>query len=106
MPTAPEILAQQLYHYGHGRAMWSPEPMGEEVRIGDVGHVDEDGAFRRLFNVTVDEGHPLNAEGVPDNFTPLRFNKRLLSLKLNHFSPYAFCSRSFKSNKVEGNVQA
>jgi hypothetical protein len=105
MPTSPEILAGQLYHYGHGRALWSPEPLDGEVRIGDVGHIDEYGAFRRLFNVTVDAEHPLNRGGLPDNFVPLRFNKRLLSVRPDHFPPAAFHSQSVKSTKLDGYAQ-
>ena len=104
MLTAPDILAASLEHYGHGRAMWSPEPIDGEVRIGDVGHIDEDGAFHRLFNVTVDRDHPLNQGGVPDGFKPLRFNTRLLSIRPDLFPPTLYSSRSIKSNKVEGHA--
>ncbi|EKM58770.1 uncharacterized protein PHACADRAFT_85684 [Phanerochaete carnosa HHB-10118-sp] len=106
MGIAAEVLAQQLYHYGHGRALWTPEPADGDVYIGDVGYVDEDGAFQRLFNVTVDADHPLNRAGVPENFVPLRFNKRLLQLKPSYISPMPFCSKSVKSHKLDGHAGA
>ncbi|PSS35525.1 hypothetical protein PHLCEN_2v1519 [Hermanssonia centrifuga] len=112
MGIAADVFAEQLAHYGHGRAMWSPEPTEgpdykmREVRIGDVGHIDEDGAFHRLFNVTVDEDHPYNSGGVPDNFVPLKFNKRLLAVKPRLLDPGAYCSNSVKSKSVEGSASA
>ncbi len=112
MGIAADVFAEQLAHYGHGRPMWSPEPTEgpdykmREVRIGDVGHIDEDGAFHRLFNVTVDEDHPYNSGGVPDNFVPLKFNKRLLAVKPRLLDPGAYCSNSVKSKSVEGSASA
>lgn len=112
MGVAPEILANTLEHYGHGRAMWCPEPpedldnRAHEIQVGDVGYLDEDGGFRRLFNVTVGPDDELNKGGVPDGFEPLRFNKRLLSLRRDQFPPSAFCSRTVKTKEVEGHAQA
>lgn len=106
MGVSAAILAQQLDHYGHGRAIWNPEPMDGDVYVGDVGYFDEDGAFHRMFNVTVDAGHPINSEGVPKNFTPLRFNPRLLQIKPNHFNPMPFCSRSVRSYRVDAHAGA
>ncbi|GJE97263.1 WD40 repeat domain-containing protein [Phanerochaete sordida] len=108
MGRAADDFAELLQHYKLGRALWDPEPPRayENIYIGDVGYIDEDGAFFRLFNVTVDENHPLNSGGVPENFTPLRFNKRLLQVKPNHYGPTAFSSDAMYSNNIEAHAGA
>lgn len=111
MPVAPEILATTLEHYGHGRALWCPEPPADEgvphqIQVGDVGYFDEDGGFKRLFNVRFDENHELNKGGVPEGFIPLQFSHRLISERENQFSPMPFYSRTVKSQESEGHVQA
>lgn len=43
--------ANDLSTLNQGYALWRPEPHDTgEVRIGDVGHVNEHGTFRRLLN--------------------------------------------------------
>ena len=111
MPVAPEILATTLEHYGHGRALWCPEPpvddgVAHQIQLGDVGYFDEDGGFKRLFNVRFDENHELNKGGVPDGFTPLQFSHRLISDRKDQFLPMPFYSRTVKSQESEGHVQA
>jgi hypothetical protein len=48
------IYQEQLSSPYHGLALWKPNPAGiyEQVSIGDVGYV-LDGAFIRMFNVTL-----------------------------------------------------
>lgn len=106
MVLAAKILAQALDHYGLGRASWSPEPLHGDIYIGDVGYIDEDGAFHRLFNVTVDRDHPVNSGGVPKNFEPLQFAPRLLTVRPNYFPAQPFVSRSVKNQKIEGRADA
>lgn len=105
MGKAAEVLAEQLDYLAHGRALWTPEPLHGDVYVGDVGHIDEDGAFRRLFNVTVDENHPLNKKGVPHGFTPLQLKEHLVSINPSFLPPQAFCSRSVKSRKIAGQIE-
>lgn len=87
--------------------MWFPEPIssldGErhEVLIGDVGHIDEDGGFRRIFNVTVDADHHLNSGGVPDGFEPLRFDSRWNNTREGYLNPGYICSKSVKGRRTE-----
>ncbi|KAI0790237.1 hypothetical protein BC629DRAFT_1512516 [Irpex lacteus] len=65
MGEAASVFAEQLAKYKYGHALWWPEPTNgplgheHEVEIGDVGYIDEDGAFQLLFNVTYDANHEL-----------------------------------------------
>jgi len=38
--------------------------------IGDVGYIDEDGAFQYQFNIFYPQGHPIHSGGVPRTFVP------------------------------------
>ena len=106
MGKAADILAEQLGYLAHGHALWTPEPLYGNVYVGDVGHIDEDGAFHRLFNVTVGEDHLLNQKGVPDGFTPLQLKEQLVFINPSYLPPQAFCSRSVKSQKIGGQIDA
>ena len=103
MGLAAGIYAQELYSYGHGLPLWTPEPADRyEVRIGDVGHIDEDGQFHRLFNVAVGEDHPLNEDGVPVDFSPLKFNHRLLYSRDDRLPAGVITSKGMKSREAGG----
>ncbi|KAF7789085.1 hypothetical protein EIP86_000018 [Pleurotus ostreatoroseus] len=111
MGIASDVYAQELSSYNHGLPLWSPEPADAyEVRVGDVGYIDEDGQFHRLFNVTVDANHPYNVDPetgescVPTDFHPLQFNSRLFSIKPKQFPPGPLPSRSVKSHEIGGSA--
>lgn len=71
------VYASELAPRGRGTPLWYPEPSESgEVEIGDVGFL-QDGGFHRLFNITVDETHPFNKDGVPEGFTPLTDKPRI-----------------------------
>ncbi len=113
MGIAADVYAQELGNYNHGLPLWSPEPAdGFEIRVGDVGHIDEDGQFHRLFNVTVDASHPYNIDPddgeprVPTDFYPLRFNSRLFSVKPKQISAGPLPSKSVKSHEIGGSASA
>lgn len=54
-------------------ALWFPTPLdGKEVEIGDVGYIYK-GAFRRLFNATVDAFDDMNEDRAPDGHKPIPF---------------------------------
>jgi hypothetical protein len=38
--------------------------------IGDVGYIDDDGAFQYVFNIFYPQDHPIQSGGVPRNFVP------------------------------------
>ena len=85
--------------------LWRPEPENDqEIRVGDVGWVDEDGQFHRLFNVTVGADHPYNADGVPQDFEPLEFNKRLFASSDNILPPQPVTSNGIDAHHLEANA--
>src|SRR6266852_8598247 len=59
------IYREQLSSQYHGLALWNPKPVENlhkqpgHVSIGDVGYL-EDGAFMRMFNVTLPWDDPSN----------------------------------------------
>lgn len=102
MIKAAQVYAQELSQYGHGLPLWTPEPADcHGICIGDVGYIDEDGQFHRLFNVTVDASHALNAYGVPEDFEPLRFPSRLLHAKDKQLPPGAITSKTVQKHEIE-----
>ena len=59
------------------------------------------GRFIRLFNVTVDRDHPLNAEGVPDDFEMMDLGP--LRIEEHAFSEDIYCSaRMTKRYRTRG----
>ncbi|KAF7789119.1 hypothetical protein EIP86_000054 [Pleurotus ostreatoroseus] len=102
MGKAAQLYAQELGVLAHGHPMWCPEPMGPyEVRVGDVGFIDEDGQFHRLFNATVGGEHPYNQHGVPEGFQPLGIQPHLINIRPNHLPQGPISSSSVKSYKVD-----
>ncbi|KAJ6520880.1 hypothetical protein DFH09DRAFT_225085, partial [Mycena vulgaris] len=82
--TAPilaesEIYCNRLLYHKRGFPLYVPEPHGNlpaeyqrsGVRIGDVGRVTPEGAFDFLFNIYHPSEHPININGVPEEFSPL-----------------------------------
>ncbi|KAJ6570047.1 hypothetical protein DFH09DRAFT_1153912, partial [Mycena vulgaris] len=71
MRAAHQVYSSQLRELRHGYALWCPEPcLYTEVKVSDVGYLRE-GAFHRLFNVTLPADHPDQTLGVPVLFQPL-----------------------------------
>ncbi|KAI0750127.1 hypothetical protein C8Q80DRAFT_1269887 [Daedaleopsis nitida] len=69
MAHAWDLYAKGLMPLGYGYPLWGPEPDPTygEVRLGDVGYI-QDGHFCFLFNAMRDAGDPINKDGVPDPF--------------------------------------
>lgn len=98
MGVAAKILAEQLQHYGDGDALWNPSPPdGEELSIGDVGFIDQEGTFNRLFNAMEEPDSELNKghDSLPGGFKPLKANKKLMLRTMkNHRPPGPLTSSS------------
>ena len=103
MSLTARIYAEELYSSSHGIPLWSPHSSDGEVCIGDVGYVDDEGSFCRLFNVTVDRDHPRNKLGVPDDFQVLTFGDHLLKVKRSHLLPGSVLTSGGVSTK-EGSL--
>jgi hypothetical protein len=69
------IYRTQLSSLNNGLALWDPNPVEnlyDRVSIGDVGYLLENGAFMRLFNVTLSRDDPSNKLlEVPEEYSPL-----------------------------------
>jgi hypothetical protein len=67
MPATAEIYRDALLPLMNGLGLWYP---ANEVHVGDVGYLrQDDGTFRRLFNILVPSTDPLNEHGVPKHFS-------------------------------------
>lgn len=55
--------------------MWNPKPVKniyDKVSIGDVGYVNRQGSFHRMFNATLPWDDPSNNTlGIPEYYQPL-----------------------------------
>ena len=73
------IYREQLSSLYHGLALWDPKPVenlhkrpGGRVSIGDVGYL-YNGAFMRMFNVTLPWNDPLNKLlGTPEKYERIK----------------------------------
>ncbi|KAJ7458914.1 hypothetical protein FB451DRAFT_1372119 [Mycena latifolia] len=69
----------QLLRRGRGFPVYVPEPQRnlpqeyqrQGVTIGDVGRVTPEGIFDFFFNIYLDADNPINADNVPEGFSPL-----------------------------------
>ncbi|KAF5372143.1 hypothetical protein D9758_005111 [Tetrapyrgos nigripes] len=90
--SCQDTYSGQLFHHGHGCALWNPEPnrngissqdrwkgiYEEGVRIGDVGLISDSGDFTTLFNIFRPPGDLVNEpHGVPPGFEPLELRENL-----------------------------
>ena len=109
MGRAATVYAEQLGVLQYGHPLWCPEPITgankteREVHIGDVGHIDVDGTFLPLFNITSDVTHPLNRGGVPSGFAPLQLDyDASIKVSPGFLIPGPLCSGSIRGRQIEG----
>lgn len=89
-----DIYTSLLLPKRHGYPLWNPEPrqeLSQEYRsvgvdIGDVGMITYDGRFDFHFNICHDASHPINWQGVPDNFVPLTVSPEDISSDRNMYN--------------------
>ena len=109
MSKAAEVYESELYDYNHGVPLWFPEPVNnvEEIYIGDVGYLDGDRQFHRLFNVRVCRDNVLNKDGVPEDFRPLDVPQRRIDIKDNYLAPHEpMVSNDIKKEALVASVSA
>ena len=82
---ASKVYSEELYDYKHGLPLWTPNSPDGETFIGDVGYIDDQGSFRRLFNATVGSSHPCNPLGTPANSSSLKYPSHLLKITPDYF---------------------
>lgn len=111
---AANIYAELLALRKHGHPMWFPEPSEgldgriREIQLGDVCYLNEQGGFRRLFNITVDAQHELNKGGVPEGFIPVVFTSlAILRCRTEDaINPGVLCSEGVEHTRLEGSIGA
>ncbi|KAI0718548.1 hypothetical protein C8T65DRAFT_706737 [Cerioporus squamosus] len=83
-PAAYDTYANELWSLKHGHPLWGPEPSPAfgEVRLGDVGYLDE-GRFCFLFNAMRPAGDPVNKRGVPENFQTFHYPDKITQPELH-----------------------
>lgn len=113
MYKAARVYAEQLQRFNCGHALWWPEhrkgPDGQEraVEIGDVGYVDNDGAFHPLFNATYPLNDPRNAGRIPaKDITPLECNVDSLDIKKGFLPVGPLHSSSVISRRIGAEIAA
>lgn len=86
MAPAAKVYPNGLFHLKHGYGLWMPEPLGyNRVSVGDVGYVDDDGMFVRLFNVLLPHDHASHTDlGVPSDFERLELRPTSLVTKWSY----------------------
>lgn len=108
MALAPRIYAEELESLGNGRGIWFPEYPKTGLEIGDVGYIDDDGCFKRIYNVTESNAgvDPKDEDAIPapSDFKPLKIRSVLKDAKQHYFNPGVITSKSVKKMTVGGNV--
>lgn len=103
-----QLYASAMSPFHLGYALWTPEPHESgEVRIGDVGFVNQDGAFVRLLNVRprYDEYKVTWWSQPATDMEPLNESAVYIDCKKGLGSyPRALCSRGVRSVPVMESV--
>ena len=79
MPRDPDVYRDELQPLGFGLPVYEPNPPGHDrVRIGDIGFINENGSFERIFNIFHDKDDPINSRqfGAPEGFTKVEAEYR------------------------------
>ena len=100
------IYREQLSSLYHGLALWKPNPEGlyKQVSIGDVGYVS-DGAFIRMFNVTLPWDDESNRTlGIPDRYELLDSGN--ITIRPEHFGKLEYYSRQVSREENANNMLA
>ena len=106
----PTVYRDQLssLSHDHGLPLWNPNPpkkIYNKVSIGDVGYLQE-GAFIRMFNVTLPWDHPSNGLlGKPEPYDPLDcgpFTNTIEDyfIKVDHYSRFVTTVTNAGNNRA------
>ncbi|KZS96368.1 hypothetical protein SISNIDRAFT_482943 [Sistotremastrum niveocremeum HHB9708] len=116
-PAGPaQIFAQHLLYHGHGFPSWTPSPNTYVLVPGDLGYIDGDGRFIRLFNVMLSKDAPENqrdAHSPPDGFQPFQpfeagmdWSTNLLLSIQSESGPKLFTGRTHRSRAAAASASA
>ncbi len=110
MGEATRVYAEELQKLKLGHPLWWPAhtegPGGREreIEIADVGHIDEDGAFKPLFNIAHNQEHELNGNATLPISTPFQLFSDSVDVKPSYLSKGPLCSFSVKSNQIKAEM--
>ncbi|PIL35942.1 hypothetical protein GSI_01602 [Ganoderma sinense ZZ0214-1] len=101
------IYAQQLFHHRHGYSLWMPEydPCLGEVKIGDVGWINE-GGFYPLFNSLKSMEEPQPRGVVPEGHEPMNLANVIVSDDRKTITQPLLCGGSIKQVKASATLAA
>jgi hypothetical protein len=104
------IYREQLSSLNQGLALWNPKPVEnvyEHISIGDVGYLLEDGAFMRLFNVTLPWDDPSNRLlQVPEEYKRLELNHLISVRSRSEVHQREYCSHISKVDNIRANTHS
>ena len=78
-PSIPRTYSQHMADKGRGSPIWRPGPSNtlpdayrrRGTAVGDVGIFTASGGFDFFFNICLPASHPINQQGLPQDFSPL-----------------------------------
>ncbi|KAI0074291.1 hypothetical protein K474DRAFT_1601735 [Panus rudis PR-1116 ss-1] len=95
-----ETYCNELRSLKYGLPVWLPD-CDDGIRIGDVGYFSE-GHWIRLFNATLPANDPLNANGVPLHYVPLKVDPKHHRQADGYIRAGVICSSSVKGISIGG----
>ena len=107
-PVQPSnIYRERLSSLNHGLALWNPKPVDNlynHISIGDVGYLLENGAFMRLFNVTLPWDDPSNSLlEVPEQYKRLELG-HFINVHSSELREREYCSHVCKVDNINANT--
>ena len=100
-----DTYAEQLFPQGHGYPLWmpDPDPSAGEVRIGDVGWIDQGGCFQ-LFNSTRNPDDRQVQGSVPSDFERLDPSTLHIAGPHQRITQRCVYSRTIEDFSMSGNA--
>jgi hypothetical protein len=102
------VYRERLSSLNHGLALWDPKPVDlyNHISIGDVGYLLENGAFMRLFNVTLPWDDPSNRLlEVPEEYKRLELGY-FINVHSSEMRQREYCSRLSKVDNIRANTHS
>jgi hypothetical protein len=103
------IYRERLSSLNYGLALWDPKPVENlysHISIGDVGYLLENGAFMRLFNVTLPWDHPSNRLlEVPEEYKRLDLG-HFVNVHSSKMRQRECCSHLSKVDNIHANTHS
>ncbi len=101
------VYREQISSLNRGLALWNPKPVERlysHVSIGDVGYLLENGAFMRLFNVTLPWDDPSNRLlQVAEEYKPLELGY-FINVHSSEMPQIECCSHVSKVENIHANT--